>query len=147
MKTTTVHQFSLKLKKCNIEPIKVTCSNDLNNFFKAIYSKLDTYRETVTAVYLDSENKTIGYEIHSIGGLSGCFIDRRLILATAITSGATNIALCHNHPSGNIRPSESDKDVTAKLLKAAKILDIRFLDHIIITEQSYFSFADDGLMI
>jgi len=144
--TNTVPQFSLKLKKSNIVPMKITCSTDLDAFFTSVYSKIEMYRETVTAIYLDSANNTIGYEIHSIGGLSGCMVDRRLILSTALTSGAVSIAICHNHPSGNLTPSEGDKNVTRELLEAAKTLDIRFLDHIIISENGYYSFADHGLI-
>jgi DNA repair protein RadC len=88
----------------------------------------------------------LGYCQISAGGLNGTVADVRIIMQTALKSNACSIILSHNHPSGNLVPSEADKDLTKKIREAGKFLDIPALDHLIITSESYFSFADEGLM-
>ncbi|MGK0250792.1 MAG: DNA repair protein RadC, partial [Gammaproteobacteria bacterium] len=80
------------------------------------------------------------------GGITGTLVDPRLVLKVALALGAVALILAHNHPSGTLKPSTSDKQLTAKLKKAAESLDIRVLDHVIVTEKAYFSFADEGLL-
>ena len=82
----------------------------------------------------------------SIGGLTGTLVDPRLVFKKAIDSNATAIILCHNHPSGKLAPSEADKQITKKLVAGGVTLDIKVLDHLIITENAYFSFADENLL-
>ena len=82
----------------------------------------------------------------SKGGITGTLVDVRLALKKALELGATSIILCHNHPSGNLNPSSADKQLTQKLKAAGESLDIKILDHLIVTERSYFSFADEGLL-
>ena len=82
----------------------------------------------------------------SKGGITGTMVDVRLVLKTALEVGATGIILAHNHPSGTLKPSEADKQLTTKLSVAAKSLDIKVLDHLIITEKAYFSFADENIL-
>ena len=97
-------------------------------------------------IYLNNSNKIISKEQLSKGGITGTIVDSRIIMKNAVRHGATALILAHNHPSGTLRPSESDKSVTKKLKIAGETLDIKILDHIIITQQSYFSFADEGLL-
>ena len=78
--------------------------------------------------------------------MTGTLVDVRLVLKLALERGAVSLILAHNHPSGGLRPSQADKDITTKLKVAAASLDIKVLDHLIITENSYFSFADEGLL-
>jgi DNA repair protein RadC len=85
-------------------------------------------------IFLNRQNNTIGWFKVSQGGLSGTVIDIRLILATALNCLASAIILCHNHPSGNLHPSEADISMTKKLQEASKLMDIQVLDHIILTE-------------
>lgn len=82
----------------------------------------------------------------SKGGLTGTLVDVRLVMKTAIELSAVGMILGHNHPSGTLKPSQADKLLTAKLKTAAQSLDIQVLDHIIVTEKQYFSFADDGIL-
>ena len=82
----------------------------------------------------------------SKGGITGTLVDVRLVLKNALEVGATGIILAHNHPSGTLKPSEADKQITAKIKTAGTALDIKLLDHLIITEQAYVSFADEGLL-
>ena len=81
-----------------------------------------------------------------MGGITGTVADPRLILAAAIKSLSVGLVLCHNHPSGNLRPSRADEELTLKIKEAAKYHDIKVLDHIILSSEGYFSFADEGLL-
>ena len=82
----------------------------------------------------------------SKGGRTGTLVDVRLVLKKALETGAVALIVAHNHPSGTLKPSQADKNITEKLQQAAKSLDIKVLDHLIITEKAYFSFADEGLL-
>jgi DNA repair protein RadC len=95
---------------------------------------------------LNNSNKVIQKNQLSKGGITGTLVDVRLALKTALEVGAVALILVHNHPSGTLKPSEADKKLTQKLKNAAQSLDIKVLDHLIITESSYFSFADESLL-
>ena len=93
---------------------------------------------------INQSNKVLGiYEVSS-GGISGTVVDLRLIFAAALKANAVSLIMIHNHPSGQIRPSEADKQITRKVREAGSILNITLLDHLIITPETYYSFADDG---
>lgn len=97
-------------------------------------------------VYLNNANHVIAKNQLSKGGITGTLVDVRLVYKTALELGATGIILCHNHPSGTLKPSESDRQITRKLKLAGENLDIKVLDHVIVTESAWFSFADEGLL-
>ncbi|GAA3616488.1 DNA repair protein RadC [Flavivirga amylovorans] len=97
-------------------------------------------------IYLNNSNRVIQKNQLSKGGITGTLVDVRLVLKNALEVGATGLILAHNHPSGTLKPSESDKQITNKLKKAAQSIDIKVLDHLIITEKAYFSFADETLL-
>ncbi|WP_370391857.1 DNA repair protein RadC [uncultured Winogradskyella sp.] len=97
-------------------------------------------------LYLNNSNKVIAKNQLSKGGITGTLVDVRLVLKKALEVGATALILCHNHPSGTLKPSRADQDITQKLKTAATSLDIKVLDHLIITEKTYFSFADEGIL-
>ena len=97
-------------------------------------------------VYLNKSNKVNHFEIVSSGGISGTVVDTRIILKKALENGATSIVLCHNHPSGNLKPSKADEELTKKIKEAAKYHDIAVIDHLIVSEEGYFSFSDEGIM-
>ena len=97
-------------------------------------------------IYLNNSNKVILKNQLSKGGITGTLVDVRLVLKNALEVGATGLILAHNHPSGTLKPSEADKQITNKLKIASESLDIKVLDHLIITENAYFSFADDGIL-
>lgn len=97
-------------------------------------------------IYLNNSNKVLQKIQLSKGGITGTLVDVRLVLKTAIEVGAVGIILAHNHPSGTLKPSEADKQITKKLKNAGESLDIKVLDHLIITETAYFSFADEGMI-
>jgi DNA repair protein RadC len=101
--------------------------------------------EEFWVVYLNNSNKVILKSQLSKGGITGTLVDVRLVFKTALEIGATSLILCHNHPSGALNPSEADKHITVKLKLAGDSLEIKVLDHLIITEHNYFSFADEGI--
>lgn len=104
----------------------------------------DEHREVFVAVYLNNALHIRHWERVSIGGITGTAVDPRLILRTALERLATHLILCHNHPSGALQPSEADMDATEKIRQAAALLDIRLLDHIIVSDQGWYSFANAG---
>ena len=126
------------------EKLKVITSNDAASIFKPLLSDLP--HEEFWILLLNRNNLVIDKVMVSQGGLSGTVIDVRLILKKAIDKLACSIILCHNHPSGNLVPSEADKEITRKIKEAGKHMDIPVLDHVIIGNGSYFSFADEGLI-
>ena len=96
---------------------------------------------------LTRSNKVLGIASISKGGISGTVTDVRIILQAAIKSNASGLIVCHNHPSGNLNPSESDTKLTQKIKESGNIMDIQLLDHLIITpDESYYSVADEGLL-
>lgn len=131
-----------------LEKIKVVSSADAAAIFKPMLSDLP--HEEFWILLLNRNNLMIDTFMVSQGGLSGTVIDVRIILKKALQAGieklACSIILCHNHPSGNLIPSEADKEITRKIKEAGKHMDIPVLDHIIIGNESYFSFADEGLI-
>ena len=103
-------------------------------------------KEVFVVVYLNRANKIIQYEVISEGGMTGTVADPRIILKKALDHRAVSIILCHNHPSGNLLPSKADEQLTTKIKAAAGYLDIQVMDHIIVSEEGYYSFADEGMM-
>lgn len=101
--------------------------------------------EEFHVLFMNRANKIIQTERISIGGITGTVADSRVIFNFAIRYNAVSIILCHNHPSGNLKPSDQDIDMT-KTVEAGKMLDIKVLDHIIVSEKGYYSFADEGLI-
>jgi DNA repair protein RadC len=126
------------------EKPKVVTSGDAAKIFKPLLSDLP--HEEFWILLLNRNNLVIDKVMVSQGGLSGTIIDVRIILKMALDKLACSIILCHNHPSGNLNPSEADKDITRKIKEAGKHMDIPVLDHLIIGNDAYFSFADEGLI-
>ncbi len=106
----------------------------------------DLMHEEFWIMLLNRSNRLIETLRTSQGGISGTVTDIRMILKNAILRSASSIVLCHNHPSGNLKPSRADMDITKKMNEAAKLMDIKVLDHIIMADSNYFSFADEGLL-
>ena len=103
-------------------------------------------KEVFCAMYLDRSNKLLGTAKITEGSVSSCIVDVPYIFRLAILINASSIILCHNHPSGNLKESDSDKIITEQIIQAGKLLDIKILDHLIIHDENYHSFADNGLI-
>ncbi len=127
-----------------VEKPTIKNSDDLANYLKTILQNEKI--EYFIIVYLNNANTILGYDKVSEGGLSGTIADPRIIFKKAIENNATNIILCHNHPSGNVQPSAIDITLTEKLVQAGKLLDIKVTDHIIVSDRGYYSFANEGKM-
>lgn len=123
---------------------RVTSSKDV--FENVQYFLSDIHYESFLLVLLNRANKVIKKIPVSEGGVSGTVADPKKIFQIALENRASSIILCHNHPSGNIQPSEADKKLTMKLKQAGQFLDLPILDHLIIGEENYFSFADEGIL-
>lgn len=102
--------------------------------------------EQFKILLLNTSNICVGISEVATGGISSCIVDPRIVFATALKANATTIILAHNHPSGGLRPSESDLSLTKKLVGAGRLLNIDVVDHLIITPKSYYSMGDNGLM-
>ncbi|MDC8005601.1 DNA repair protein RadC [Aureisphaera galaxeae] len=127
-----------------LERRRITSSQAAFEFLRPMLSDLP--HEEFWAVYLNNSNKVLQTHQLSKGGITGTVVDIRLTMKTALQLGAIGIILAHNHPSGTLRPSEADKQLTQKFVFAGNSLDIKILDHLIITEKTYFSFADEQLL-
>lgn len=123
---------------------QVTSSSDVYEYFADALA--DKQHEEFWILLLNRANKIISKELISRGGITGTVADCRLIFKMAIERNACSVILCHNHPSGNLKPSEADRTLTRKLIDGGKLLDVPVLDHIIFADNGYFSFADEGLI-
>lgn len=133
-------------RQASLPPEKsaISTSSDIAHFLRV---KLKDYQREVFAVlFLNRANKINHFEIISEGGITGTVADPRIILKKALEENAVNIILCHNHPSGSLKPSRADEELTHKIKEASRFFDIRVLDHIIVSEDGYYSFADEGLL-
>ena len=123
---------------------KINSSKQVFELLQPIIGELP--HEEFWIVYLNNANTVLQKNQLSKGGITGTLVDIRLVLKQALEYGAVGLILAHNHPSGTLKPSNADKQITAKLKTAATVLDIKVLDHLIITEKAYFSFADQQLL-
>lgn len=126
-----------------IERKKITSSKAVFDIMQPIIGELP--HEEFWVLYLNNSNKVIHKTQISKGGITGTVVDTRIVFKTAFENHATSIILCHNHPSGKLEPSEPDKQITKKIKTAGDVVDVKVLDHIIVTEKSYFSFQDTGI--
>jgi DNA repair protein RadC len=124
----------------------ISQSIDAVNIFRSYWSEKISYREECHVLLLNRANKVIGFSKISEGGIAGTVVDLRMVFQAALKSNASAVIIAHNHPSGNLKPSDADKKLTQKLIQSGKILDIPVLDHLILTEFDFYSFADNGDM-
>jgi DNA repair protein RadC len=127
-----------------IELKKITSSKSAYDIMHPIIGELT--HEEFWILYLNNSNKVMFKSQLSKGGITGTVVDIRIVFKAAFEQNAVNLILCHNHPSGILQASDADKQITRKLREAGKILDINIIDHLIITNSSYLSFADEGML-
>jgi DNA repair protein RadC len=147
---TKVNEISISYtqKIKNDIRVNIKTSEAAATYLRKIWNK-DTLNisETFIVLLLNNSNYVNGYYTLSTGGITGTLVDIRLLFAIVLKSLSTSIILAHNHPSGNLKPSESDKKLTQKIIKAGELLDIKILDHLIIApNESYYSFADNHII-
>ncbi|HEY4151524.1 MAG TPA: DNA repair protein RadC [Chitinophagaceae bacterium] len=127
-----------------LEKARVQSSKEVAAYFQSLLK--DFGREVFAVLFLNRSNKVNHFEILSEGGITSTVADPRIIIRKALEFDAVSIVLCHNHPSGNLRPSVADEGLTSKIQAAAQYFDIKVLDHIIVSNEGFYSFADDGLI-
>lgn len=142
----TINLIQLKKTQSDFPSVQIKNSKEAADFIRQFYSDDIEIFESAFVLLLNRASKTIAYAKISQGGVTGTVIDPKIVLKYAIDSLASGIILAHNHPSGNLSPSKSDIDITVKIREAAKLCDIILSDHIILTADSYYSLADNGLL-
>jgi DNA repair protein RadC len=128
----------------SLEKTIVKSSRDIAVYLQTTLK--DYSYEVFAVVFLNRANKINHFEIISRGGITGTVADPRIILKKALEEDATSIVLCHNHPSGNLKPSRADEDITKRIKEAAAFFDIKVMDHLIVSEDGFYSFADEGIL-
>ena len=139
-------QVSYRTKIKASERRKVVTSKDVETAFRDIWSEGMELREEFYILLVNRSNRILGWYKLSQGGVTGTVVDAKLIFSIALKGLASSIILAHNHPSGNLQPSDADIKLTRRLKQAGEILDISVLDHLIMSLEGYSSFADDGIM-
>lgn len=128
------------------ERFTVRCSLDASKIFAEAFQDCMQHHEEIYALFLNRANRALGILCVGKGGLNEVTVDIRIILQTALKANASAIMLCHNHPSGATSPSAQDKILTKNLKSGCKAVGLQLLDHLIITDETYTSFADEGLL-
>lgn len=144
--TQTVSKIRLVKEKTEIPRTKITASYQAFEFAQLIYEGDMEVFESFYVLFLNRANIIMSYTKLSQGGISGTVVDTRLLMKYCFEIMASGIILVHNHPSGNTQPSSADKALTDKIKKIMDLMDISLLDHLIVTPDEYFSFADHGLL-
>ncbi|QNM84271.1 DNA repair protein RadC [Polaribacter pectinis] len=127
-----------------LEKPKITSSKDVFNLMQPVIGDLE--HEEFWVMFLNNSNKVLAKAQVSKGGLTATVVDIRLLFKRALELTSVGVIVCHNHPSGKLQPSNADQQLTRKIKEAGNTLDIKLLDHLIITEKAYFSFADEGVL-
>jgi len=144
---TIMAALEMGRRRLNAESVlkqSIKSSHEVAQYLNEKFKDL-TY-EVFAVIFLNQANKIIHFEVISKGGITGTVADPRIILKLALEFGAVGIILCHNHPSGNLNPSNADKAITKKIDDAASLMDIKVLDHIIVSDEGYLSFMEEGLL-
>ncbi|UJF29915.1 JAB domain-containing protein [Kaistella sp. 97-N-M2] len=147
--TTYLQEIKLTLSKTEEHPVKyetISGSREAAEIFRTLFADEIGIFESVFVIYLNQKNVPIGWRKISQGGISSSIVDVRLVLVPALNCLASGFIICHNHPSGNLRPSEEDRKITKQLQEVGQIMSVKLLDHLILTETNFFSFADEGLI-
>ncbi len=144
---TNIDKLTLGREKTQIPRVKLTNSKLCYDYLMMLWNK-DTIEvhETFAVVFMNQANNTTGWYIVSQGGMTSCLVDIRMLFATALECGAVAMVIAHNHPSGNTRPSDADRNLTNQIKEVGKLHEIRIVDHIIVTADGYTSFADEGIL-
>ncbi len=144
---TIAAALELGRRRHSTDPLNKAIIKSSADIAHYLQTRLKDYRHEVFAVlFLNQANKINHFEIVSEGGITGTVADPKVILRKALEHDATSIILCHNHPSGSLKPSRADAALTEKIRGAAALLDISVSDHLIVSENGYYSFADEGLI-
>jgi DNA repair protein RadC len=140
------HLYSIKKNQSEFPRQKISSSKDAEQFIRQFYGDdLEVY-ESFFLLLLNQANETVGYAKISQGGIAGTIVDVKIIAKYVVDTLSQAVVLAHNHPSGNIRPSQADENITTRIKATLNLFDCKVLDHIILTADNYFSFQDNGLI-
>ncbi len=143
----TIQEIKVSYTSGNRDKVKITNSKDSYELFLSCWSqKTIELQEEFKVLLLNRNHQVLGIYPLSKGGVSGTVVDAKLVFSVALKCNASSIIISHNHPSGNLKPSEADMRLTQKLKEAGNCLDVMVLDHIILSKQGYYSFADESQM-
>lgn len=145
---TDVPEISVSYTRSNRRSFgKIGSSDEVASFIRETFNNGEIeLQEQFIVLYLNQSNEIIGYYKHSRGAINATVADVRIILATGLKALAVSMIIAHNHPSGNLQPSKADEQLTKKIKEGAGLMDVKLLDHIIVTKTGYYSFADEGLL-
>jgi DNA repair protein RadC len=148
MKTynTNIPRFSLAKTKSEIPKAKIHSSKDAADYARQFFADDIEIYESVFIILLNRANNTVGWAKISQGGISASVIDVKIILKYVVEAMACAVIIAHNHPSGNLQPSHADITVTQRIKNATTLLDSSLVDHIILSSEGYYSFADEGIL-
>ena len=139
-------QVSYKTKVKASERRKITTSKDVESVLREIWSDTMELKEEFYILLLNRASKILGWYKVSEGGITGTVVDPKLVFSVALKGLACSLILAHNHPSGNLKPSDQDITLTKRLKQAGEVLEISILDHVILSTVGYYSFADEWMM-
>ena len=143
----TVGEVELTYKSTSKARSKIYSSEDAYKVLLPTYKEgTICYKEYFKVLFLNQSNQVLGYTLISEGGITDTTVDVRVILQAALLTNSVAIILAHNHPSGNLKPSRQDMDITKQVRDAAQFMRIKILDHIILSDTEYYSFADEGML-
>ena len=138
-------KLSYKSKVKPSDRPKVSSSQEAYELFIQYWDESITHVESMKVMLLNRASRVLGIAVLSTGGTNGCLVDLKVVFQYAIKANASSIILAHNHPSGNLKPSDADLSITRKVNDAARLLDIQLLDHLILSpEDKYYSLSDEG---
>lgn len=138
--------YSIKKNQSEFPRQKISSSKDAEQFIRQFYGDdLEVY-ESFFLLLLNQANETVGYAKISQGGIAGTIVDVKIIAKYVVDTLSQAVVLAHNHPSGNIRPSQADETITTRIKATLNLFDCKVLDHIILTADNYFSFQDNGII-
>ncbi|MEI6865791.1 JAB domain-containing protein [Flavicella sp.] len=144
----TIKEIEISYNSNTIKADRTRITNSIDTFevSKEVFKNSIEYKESFFLMILNNANEILGIKKISEGGLAGTVVDVRLIFQTILKAHGTGFIILHNHPSGNLQPSEADKTITNTIKQGAKVLNLNLLDHLIITKENYFSFADSTIL-
>lgn len=143
----TVAEIEIRYKPLITNRTTITSSSLAYELIKSLWNtETICFQENFAALFFNTSKKVIGWRVLSTGTMNKCIVDIKLLASLALHCMATEVMIVHNHPSGNLNPSACDKDLTQTIKAALKLIDVTLLDHLIITEEGYYSFSDEGLL-
>jgi len=146
MKYTKKYNIVIQSVNESFESTKIIKSELAQEYLRKIWEAPIEIQESFYALFLDRANKIKGHALISVGGMTGTVVDNRILFKYAVDNLSTGLIIAHNHPSGQLKPSDQDIKVTKKIQSICELFEIALMDHIILTEESFYSFADNGLI-